>query len=178
MGNCQATDAAAAVIQHPDGRLERLYSPATAGDVMRSHPGHYLALVTFCISSAGGKVTPAGHPLAGEGAAAAAAAVGGERIRFTRVRLLKHKELLLIGQVYRLVTSQEVIKALQARKEERMRKQQNELRHEREQQKVRKTESSIEEDDGRGKQVSEKERFMKTSRQWQPSLHSISEASS
>lgn len=86
MGNCQATEAATVVIQHPGGRVERLYWPTSAEEVMRSNPGHYVALVTVCLSKeqreAGGSV------------------------RVTRVRLLKPKDTLLLGQVYRLITSQ------------------------------------------------------------------------
>ncbi|KAF7006456.1 hypothetical protein CFC21_021498 [Triticum aestivum] len=40
MGNCQAADAAAVVIQHPgDAKVERLHWPTTAADVMRRNPG-------------------------------------------------------------------------------------------------------------------------------------------
>ncbi|PKA48845.1 hypothetical protein AXF42_Ash016361 [Apostasia shenzhenica] len=92
MGNCQATDAAAAAIQLPDGRVERLYWPTSAEEVMKSHPGYYVALVTFSIS--------------GDGAASDVSSGDAPPVRFTRVRLLKHKEMLLIGQVYRLITSQ------------------------------------------------------------------------
>lgn len=85
MGNCQAAaDAAAAVIQHPGGKAERLHCPTSAAEVMRSNPGHRVALVTLCAPSEerqdGGRVT--------------------------RVRLLGPKDVLLLGQVYRLVTSQ------------------------------------------------------------------------
>ncbi|THU47797.1 hypothetical protein C4D60_Mb09t19430 [Musa balbisiana] len=46
MGNCQASDSAAAVIQHPDGRLETAYWPLSASQVMASNPGHYVAVIT------------------------------------------------------------------------------------------------------------------------------------
>ncbi|KAK9090492.1 hypothetical protein Sjap_023669 [Stephania japonica] len=50
MGNCQAIDAASMVLQHPNGRAERLYWPVTASEVMKMHPGHYVALIiTICI---------------------------------------------------------------------------------------------------------------------------------
>ncbi|RCV31095.1 hypothetical protein SETIT_6G149400v2 [Setaria italica] len=54
MGNCQAAEAAAVVIQHPGGKVERLYGPATAGEVMRSNPGHYVALVVLRVAGVGG----------------------------------------------------------------------------------------------------------------------------
>ncbi|XP_037475603.1 uncharacterized protein LOC119353116 isoform X1 [Triticum dicoccoides] len=111
MGNCQAADAAAVVIQHPgDGKVERLHWPATAADVMRRNPGHYVALVLLHHVSAGGGVDP-DPAVAGEG--------GGARI--TKVKLLKPRDTLHLGQVYRLITSQEVTKAVQTRRQERTR---------------------------------------------------------
>lgn len=109
MGNCQAADAAAVVIQHPgDGKVERLYWPATAADVMRKNPGHYVALVVLHVSGDGdAKTDPA--------------VAGGGGARITKVKLLKPKDTLLLGQVYRLITSQEVTKAVQARRQEKMR---------------------------------------------------------
>lgn len=86
MGNCQASEAAAVVIQHPGGKVERLFWPTTAADVMRSNPGYYVALVTLYVSEEK------------DG--------GGGAVRFTRARLLKAKDTLLLGQVYRLIASQ------------------------------------------------------------------------
>ena len=54
MGNCQAAEAAAVVIQHPSGKVERLYGAATTAEVMRGNPGHYVALVVLRVSGAGG----------------------------------------------------------------------------------------------------------------------------
>ncbi|KAF7006458.1 hypothetical protein CFC21_021500 [Triticum aestivum] len=107
MGNCQAADAAAVVIQHPgDGKVERLHWPTTAADVMRRNPGHYVALVVL-------------HHVEAEPEPAVAGERGGARI--TKIKLLKPKDTLLLGQVYRVITSQEVTKAVQTRKQERMR---------------------------------------------------------
>ena len=92
MGNCQAADAAAVVIQHPgDGKVERLHWPTTAADVMRRNPGHYVALVVL-------------HHVDAEPEPAVAGENGGARI--TKIKLLKPKDTLLLGQVYRLITSQ------------------------------------------------------------------------
>ena len=76
------------VIQHPGGKVERLHGPATAGEVMRGNPGHYVALVVLRVS----KTDPRGG--------------GGGGARVTKVKLLKPEDALLLGQVYRLVTSQ------------------------------------------------------------------------
>jgi hypothetical protein len=92
MGNChcQAAEAAAVVVQHPGGRVERLYWSTSAAEVMRANPGHYVALVTL-------RVAEERHD-----------AADGERrtVRLTRVKLLKPKETLLLGHAYRLITTQ------------------------------------------------------------------------
>lgn len=119
MGNCQAAEAAAVVIQHPGGKVERLYWPTAAADVMRTNPGHYVALVILRVSAdkAAGDAAAVAAAAAGGGGAAAGGS-GGAKI--TRVKILKPKDTLLLGQVYRLITSQEVTKALRARKNEKM----------------------------------------------------------
>jgi hypothetical protein len=145
MGNCQAAEAATVVVQHPGGRVQRLYWATSAAEVMRANPGHYVALVTLRVAEERQD------------------APGGERrtVRLTRVKLLKPKETLLLGHVYRLITTQgassvrknnnhssstrpcyqlmneqaanlrcaaaEVTKAVRARKEEKQRKAQQQL---------------------------------------------------
>ena len=78
------------VVQQPGGRVQRLYWATSAAEVMRANPGHYVALVTL------------------RGAEERQDAPGGERrtVRLTRVKLLKPKETLLLGHVYRLITTQ------------------------------------------------------------------------
>ncbi|CAL9130017.1 unnamed protein product, partial [Musa textilis] len=85
MGNCQASEVATVVIQHPGGRVERLYWPTSAADVMKTNPGYHVALVSLYVSEE---------------------KQDGNGVRFTRVKLLKPKDMLLLGQVYRLITSQ------------------------------------------------------------------------
>lgn len=84
MGNCQAI-LDAVVIQHTDGRVERLYWPVSAADVMKANPDHHVALVTLSYSEEKDGTTA---------------------MKVTRVRLLKSKEVLLLGHVYRLITFQ------------------------------------------------------------------------
>ncbi|TKY55168.1 hypothetical protein E2542_SST19582 [Spatholobus suberectus] len=53
MGNCQAVDTATLVIQQPNGKVERLYWPVSASEVMKANPDHYVALListTLCTS--------------------------------------------------------------------------------------------------------------------------------
>ncbi|KAK3443113.1 hypothetical protein EUGRSUZ_B03364 [Eucalyptus grandis] len=107
MGNCQAIDAAALVIQHPDGRIERLYWPVMASEVMKNNPGHYVSLIIPLPSPTFEE--DKGDPKA---------------VRFTRVKLLRPSETLALGHAYRLITSQEVIKVLRSKKYAKMKKQQ------------------------------------------------------
>uniref|UniRef100_R7W7Q2 Uncharacterized protein n=1 Tax=Aegilops tauschii TaxID=37682 RepID=R7W7Q2_AEGTA len=104
MGNCQAADAAAVGIQPPGGGKGGGLPPVA--HAVRGTPGHYVALVVL-------------HHVDSEPGPAVAGERGGARI--TKIKLLKPKDTLLLGQVYRLITSQEVTKAVQTRKQERMR---------------------------------------------------------
>ncbi|THU48272.1 hypothetical protein C4D60_Mb09t24490 [Musa balbisiana] len=167
MGNCQASEVATVVIQHPGGRVERLYWPTSAADVMKTNPGYHVALVSLYVSEE---------------------KQDGSSVRFTRVKLLKPKDMLLLGQVYRLFTSQEVTKALRQRKYEKIRKSQAELI--RKQQQVHRTkdqdgEANLEDSRSRHqatKQGSDRQKgstqMAVRGRQWRPSLQSISEMGS
>ncbi|KAI3412282.1 uncharacterized protein J3R85_017537 [Psidium guajava] len=104
MGNCQAIDAAALVIQHPDGRLERMYWPVTASEVMRTNPGHYVFLI-IPLPAPGHEKKESDRKDPPKGA-----------VRFTHVKLLRPTETLALGHAYRLITSQEVMKVLKAKK--------------------------------------------------------------
>uniref|UniRef100_A0A453KRA9 Uncharacterized protein n=1 Tax=Aegilops tauschii subsp. strangulata TaxID=200361 RepID=A0A453KRA9_AEGTS len=100
MGNCQAAEAAEVIVQHPGGKVERLYWPTPAAEVMKTNPGHYVALVIL-------RLSPDDKAAAGDEAAAAAAVAGaGAAAKITRVKLLKPKDVLHLGQVYRLITAQ------------------------------------------------------------------------
>ncbi|KAJ1406130.1 hypothetical protein SESBI_25298 [Sesbania bispinosa] len=104
MGNCQAVDAAALVIQHPCGKkIERLYWPVTASEIMRANPGHYVSLIMPL-------------PVSEEGQNQ-----GQKTVLYTRVKLLRPDETLTLGHAYRLITTQEVVKVLKAKKRARMR---------------------------------------------------------
>lgn len=91
MGNCQAIDAAALVIQHPSGRLERLYWPIPVSEVMRMNPGHYVSLIIPLPVS---QEEEANHHQ------------DRDTVRFTRVKLLRPTDTLSLGHAYRLITSQ------------------------------------------------------------------------
>ncbi|KAL5725394.1 hypothetical protein ACHQM5_008542 [Ranunculus cassubicifolius] len=171
MGNCQAIDAASLVIQHPSGRVERLYWPITANEVMKSNPSHYVALI---ITSSVGD----GEKNVGNG------------VRVTRVKLLKATDMLNLGQAYRLIDSKEVMKGLWAKKYAKMKMKEHEstekMQNETQKpvcQKEARTTSEVEANNNNNQMpIQEKHRQRGTpsasarGRQWRPSLQSISEA--
>jgi hypothetical protein len=84
MGNCQASEVATVVIQHPgEGRTERAYWALSAGAVMAANPGHYVAAV----------ITSPPDPSSGTGAAPV-----------KHLKLVRPDDTLLLGRVYRLVS--------------------------------------------------------------------------
>ncbi|KAL9667216.1 hypothetical protein QQ045_001565 [Rhodiola kirilowii] len=111
MGNCQAIDAAALVIQHPSGRIERLYWQVNASEVMKMNPGHYVALIIPLPVTVSGEDEKSDQKM----------------VRFTRVKLLKTSDTLNLGHAYRLITSQEVMKVLRAKKQGKMKSRQREF---------------------------------------------------
>ncbi|KAF8406194.1 hypothetical protein HHK36_008275 [Tetracentron sinense] len=93
MGNCQAAEAATVVIQHPGIKTERIYWSVSAHEVMNSNPGHYVALVLTSPSPKSDNGTPV-----------------------KQLKLLRPDDTLHIGQVYRLISFEEVLKEFAAKK--------------------------------------------------------------
>ncbi|KAL0461858.1 UNVERIFIED_CONTAM: hypothetical protein Slati_0073400 [Sesamum latifolium] len=95
MGNCQAAEAATVVIHHPgSNKVDRIYWSVSANEIMNSNPGHYVALVV---------PSPAGK--AENGAAAV-----------KQLKLLRPDDTLIMGQVYRLISFEDVLKEFAAKK--------------------------------------------------------------
>ncbi|KAL0538973.1 hypothetical protein IC582_023147 [Cucumis melo] len=169
MGNCQAVDAAALVIQHPSGRIERLYWPVVASEVMRTNPGHYVSLIIPLPQSEDDNSEP-------------------KTVRFTRVKLLRPNDTLALGHAYRLVTTQEVMKVLRAKKYAKSKKPLPESEEKPQTEMEKRSAGDEEEDTEKNQQVVKHERHrIRTpvanttaarSRAWRPSLQSISEAAS
>ncbi|CAM8936883.1 unnamed protein product [Rhodiola kirilowii] len=109
MGNCQAVDTASLVIQHPSGKSERLFWPIPASQIMKSNPGNYVALLITTTTTTTSSAVPGG---------------GADRstVRITRVKLLRPTDTLILGHVYRLISTQEVMKGLVAKKQAKMMK--------------------------------------------------------
>ncbi|KAK1427608.1 hypothetical protein QVD17_16298 [Tagetes erecta] len=174
MGNCQAIDNASLVLQHPAGKVERFYAAVSAAEVMKLNPGHYVALLltTTLYSSRPPSSSTGKHVNSG-------AVTTAQPLRVTRIKLLRPTETLTVGHIYRLITTQEVMKGLMAKKNGKIsnnlgkqvvceqagtiRSNQPEktLQHQ-----MRKSES-----DRKGTVATK-------ARGWHPSLNSISEASS
>nr|GMD16989.1 endoglucanase 12 [Ipomoea batatas] len=181
MGNCQAVDAAAFVIQHPTGKIERMYSPILASEVMKLNPGHYVSLIIPLPVAAA----------TGDGNSDEKTAV-----RFTRVKLLRPNDTLVLGRAYRLVTTQDVMKVLRAKKYAKMKKKQQQQEAEMSEEKLQ----ADAEDHSSSSQLlepgnSDPDKAVKNERQrrgggltstaagsrsksWRPSLDSISESGS
>ncbi|GMH27624.1 hypothetical protein Nepgr_029467 [Nepenthes gracilis] len=181
MGNCQAVDAAALVIQHPSGKLERLYWPIPASEVMRMNPGHYVSLIIpLPISEEDQKTDGTSDKKA---------------IRFTRVKLLRRTDSLVLGRAYRLITTQEVMSVLRAKKYAKMKKNEAESAANKPQRNPDRKSSKREEEAGRSEpqkktqDIKDERRQARAapvssavgrsnSKSWRPSLQSISEAGS
>ncbi|KAH7520312.1 hypothetical protein FEM48_Zijuj08G0130700 [Ziziphus jujuba var. spinosa] len=93
MGNCQAAEAATVVIQHPGNKIERIYWSVSANQIMASNPGHYVALVVTSATMKSENGTP-----------------------LKQLKLLRPDDTLLIGQVYRLISFEDVLKEFAAKR--------------------------------------------------------------
>ncbi|KAI3499397.1 hypothetical protein L1887_35196 [Cichorium endivia] len=115
MGNCQAVDNASLVLQTRNGRAERFYSPISAAEIMKLHPGHCVALLlttTFYSSppsSSSSSDHQCRHPNDNP-------TNTNQPLRVTRIKLLRPTDNLVLGHAYRLITNQEVMKGLKAKK--------------------------------------------------------------
>ncbi|XP_004241552.1 uncharacterized protein [Solanum lycopersicum] len=153
MGNCQAIDNAALLLQHPNGKVEKLYSSVTAHQIMKINSGHYVSLLLTTTTTATNNKTP---------------------VRVRRIKLLKPNDSLVLGQIYRLVTAQEVMKGLCAKKYAKLK--QLEYSCEKLTQKSNWNPGSVLENSKQVKQEKHRNSTGARCRAWHPSLQSISEA--
>ncbi|XP_074316302.1 uncharacterized protein LOC141652648 [Silene latifolia] len=197
MGNCQAIDAASLVIQHPNGKAEKMYWPIAASEVMKLNPGHYVALLittTIChTQTENNSPTKSSIKKDNNGTQKNCNTKGSDSsitarnsVRITRVKLLRPKDTLALGHVYRLISTQEVMKGLVAKKQEKMRKSGIELA---DSEGLKEAEILVRKSmQDKIKQVSRNGHRSRTHpsgnkgtgrpKTWQPSLNSISEAAS
>ncbi|KAK9925834.1 hypothetical protein M0R45_023099 [Rubus argutus] len=211
MGNCQAIDAATLVIQHPSGKVEKLYGAVSASEVMKMNPGHYVALListTLCPSNPKSKID--GHDHKSDDLTHKNSDMINEKksttnttssVRITRIKLLRPTDTLVLGQVYRLITTQEVMKGLWAKKQAKGKRSnqfepQTAERLQRETAVAGSRRSELDKDNNQVMTKNERHHRPRTStsssgstsssqsaatarpRTWQPSLQSISEAAS
>jgi PADRE domain len=109
MGNCQAAEVATVVIQHPNGKVERVYWSVSASQVMADNPGHYVAVIITAPASSDDRNTSNAESKhsgrkrdPGNGAHAAV----------KHLKLLRPDDTLLMGHVYRLVSFEGIISFL------------------------------------------------------------------
>ncbi|KAH0975558.1 hypothetical protein GBA52_017457 [Prunus armeniaca] len=164
---------------------------------MKANPGHYVALListTLCSSNPNNNGDQKDKNLNQKDNNNNSTSV-----RLTRIKLLRPTDTLVLGQVYRLITTQEVMKGLWAKKQAKVkRSHSNQVEAEQTQERVREKPvltatrrseaSELEKDNQVGKhERGHRPRTAATSsthqsastarsRTWQPSLHSISEA--
>ncbi|WJX89472.1 hypothetical protein P8452_71470 [Trifolium repens] len=93
MGNCQAAEAATVLLHHPGNKIERIYWSVSANEIMNSNPGHYVALVVSSPTLKSENGAPLKH-----------------------LKLLRPDDTLLIGQVYRLISFEDVLKEFASKK--------------------------------------------------------------
>ncbi|XP_031478962.1 uncharacterized protein LOC116249818 [Nymphaea colorata] len=156
MGNCQAAEAATVIIQHPDGRLQRVYWSVSASEIMKENPGHYVAALSVCFDDS---------PVPGTGV--------------TRLKLLRPQDTLHMGRIYRLISSQEIMKELWSKYGNTKMKYRNVVEKDLRCASMRQPASRPSQKDQTEEQ-DERRRRNSTSAakagQWRPSLQSISEA--
>ncbi|KEH35062.1 DUF4228 domain protein [Medicago truncatula] len=109
MGNCQAIDAATLVIQHPSGKTEKFYSSLSASQVMKMNPGHCVALLISTTVYPNKDIQNCSKNNNGD--------TKTNQVRLTRIKLLKPNDTLILGHVYRLITTQEVMKGIREKKQ-------------------------------------------------------------
>ncbi|XP_076960504.1 uncharacterized protein LOC143636908 [Bidens hawaiensis] len=173
MGNCQAIDNASFVLQTENARTERFYSPIPAAQIMKLHPGHYVALLltTTLYSSSSDHHQPPNNN---------SVSTTNQPLRVTRIKVLRPTDNLILGHAYRLISTQEVVKGLKAKKNGKSNNYKNFQPPEsigKEEAKSNCDQISGMESDQLGK--TDKHRGPQNSkpRGWHPSLNSISEAS-
>ncbi|GMI67314.1 hypothetical protein like AT1G60010 [Hibiscus trionum] len=173
MGNCQATDAATLVLQHPCGKVERFYWPVTAREVMKMNPGHYVALLISTTLYHHSHPNP--NP-SNNGKGVTGNTTNANPVRLTRIKLLRSTDTLLLGHVYRLITTQEVTKGLHAKKHAKMKK--NEESAPETAAGARSEPDKVSKHEGQQPRSTTSGNSAARQKTWQPSLHSISEATS
>ncbi|CAK9138648.1 unnamed protein product [Ilex paraguariensis] len=189
MGNCQAIDNASLVIQHPSGRVDKLYCPVTACEIMKMNPGHYVALLLATTLYSSTTTTNDKNMTT-----TTPAATTNNPVRITRIKLLRQTDTLVLGHAYRLITTEEVMKGLGEKKYAKMKNKQSDSADKPERMKEKEAGSHFETarrstDRDKIHQVKKHERNRaRTSpsgnsataklRPWQPALKSISEAGS
>ncbi|KAJ4815372.1 D-ribose-binding periplasmic protein [Rhynchospora pubera] len=99
MGNCHAAATAIAEIQYPEGKIERIYGSVSASHVMATNPGHYVAVVL---------TSPHATKFESNNV------INNKAEKY--LKLLSPEDTLLLGNVYRLVTFEEVLRVFRSKR--------------------------------------------------------------
>ncbi|KAJ4755137.1 D-ribose-binding periplasmic protein [Rhynchospora pubera] len=120
MGNCQAAEVATVVIQHPGGKVERVYWSVSASRVMADNPGHYVAVIITAPASSGGDI----NNKAGSKHSRRKKDPGpdGHAPAVKHLKLLRPDDTLLMGHVYRLVSFEEVVRKFETKRHAKLAK--------------------------------------------------------
>ncbi|KAE9454593.1 hypothetical protein C3L33_13508, partial [Rhododendron williamsianum] len=149
-------DAAALVIQHPNGQTERKYWSVSASEVMKLNPGHYVSLIIPLPEASDEEKTTE------------------KTVKFTRVKLLRPSDTLVLGRAYRLVTSQESSEKLEMDPE----KQSSNAEAGGGKSELEKTSQAMRHERHRQRNGGSTNSAAARARSWRPSLNSISESGS
>ncbi|KAF9671541.1 hypothetical protein SADUNF_Sadunf12G0058300 [Salix dunnii] len=152
---------------------------------MKMNPGHYVALL----------LSTSLYPANNNGECPTNTTTNNTPLRVTRIKLLRPTDTLVLGHVYRLITSPEVMKVLCAKKQAKLQK--NEPESEEKPERVKEKQGSGLDAQARRSEQQKENQVRKNersrpkttttstnsaaiarSRAWQPSLRSISEAGS
>ena len=104
MGNCQAAEVATVVIQHPGGKVERVYWSISASRVMADNPGHYVAVIITAPSSSGENNATGNSSVSSKHKERRRKPGTDDHAPVKHLKLLRPDDTLLMGHVYRLVS--------------------------------------------------------------------------
>ncbi|KAJ3698263.1 hypothetical protein LUZ61_001968 [Rhynchospora tenuis] len=120
MGNCQAAEVATVIIQHPGGKVERVYWSVSASRVMADNPGHYVAVIITAPASSGGDTNnKTGSKHSGR---RKDPGTDGHAPVVKHLKLLRPDDMLLMGHVYRLVSFEEVVRKFETKRHAKLAK--------------------------------------------------------
>ncbi|XP_028098929.1 uncharacterized protein LOC114298532 [Camellia sinensis] len=108
--------------EHPGNKIERFYWSVSANEVMSANPDHYVTLVMKRLvkdevtAESGGGQGHVGEPRSLRHTCRNLTSKSENRTPVKQLKLLRPDDTLLIGQVYRLISFEDVLKEFAAKK--------------------------------------------------------------